>query len=380
MRRVLKKILLAVVAILLVAQLPFAYRRYKLRKLSAAIQQLSSQRAPSQSQTNYTEYKGVVHVHSFLGGHSQGSFQEIIEAAKANQLDFVIMTEHTERDFDTAAMTLKGNYRDVLFVNGNETSTENGDRLLKLPGSVSLVAYPEEFKNWETPGLNGVEVYNVFSNTRRASPIVAFFDVLWSHRAYPDLLFALYFERPNESLKLWDRALTRTRLTATGGNDSHANIGLSLRDSSGKTVAGIQLDPYATSFRLVRLHVLTSNGGALSEERLLDAIRAGHCFIGFDLFGDTSGFSFEAQTPAQTVMQGDEIPLQNETRLVVRTPIASRIVLFKDGSVILNASGVSTKEIPVTERGVYRVEVYLPQVEQIIGEKPWIISNPIYIR
>lgn len=375
-----KKISIAVVLSFLLFQIPFAYRRYKLRKLNAAIQQLNSQRAPVQPQNNYREYKGVVHVHSFLGGHSSGSFSEIIDAAKANQLDFVIMTEHTERDFDTAAMTLKGRYRDVLFVNGNETSAENDDRLLKLPHNVSLVAYPEEFKNWETPGLNGVEVYNVYSNTRRANPIVAFFDVLWSQRAYPDLLFALYFERPNENLKLWDQALTRTRLTATGGNDSHANIGVSLRDSAGKTLAGIQLDPYETSFRLVRLHVLTTDGEALSEERLLEAIKAGHCFIGFDLFGDTSGFTFQAATPGQTVIQGDEIPFQSDTRLQIRTPVASRILLLRDGSVILNESGVTTREIPVTERGVYRVEVYLPQVEKVVGEKPWIISNPIYVR
>jgi hypothetical protein len=376
---VLKKILIAVVALFLLAQIPFAYRRYKLRKLSAAIQQVNTELARN-PRDYLREYKGVTHVHSFLGGHSSGSFQEIIDAAKANQLDFVIMTEHTERDFDTAAMTLKGNYGNVLFVNGNETSAENGDRLLKLPQDVSLVAYPEEFKNWETPGLNGVEVYNVYSNTRRANPIVAFFDVLWSHRAYPDLLFALYFERPNESLKLWDQALTRSRLTATAGNDSHANIGLSLRDSAGKTVAGIQLDPYETSFRLVRLHVITHEAKVLWPEHLLEAIKAGHCFIGFDLFGDTSGFTFEAKTPDQTKIQGDEIPLHSDTRLVVHTPVASRIVLFKDGSVILNESGVTTKEIPVTERGVYRVEVYLPQVEQVIGEKPWIISNPIYVR
>ena len=66
--------------------------------------------------------------------------------------------------------------------------------------------------------------------------------------------------------------------------------------------------------------------------------------------------------------------------MVVHTPTASRILLFKDGSVILNESEVTTKEIPVTERGVYRVEVYLPQIERIVGEKPWIISNPIYVR
>jgi hypothetical protein len=322
----------------------------------------------------------VVHVHSFLGGHSSGSFSDIITAAQADQLNFVIMTEHTEKDFDTAAMTLQGVHGGVLFINGNETSAANGDRLLTLPNDVAIVAYPEEFKNWDTPGLDGVEVYNVFTNTRRANPVVAFFDVLWSHRVYPDLLFALYYERPNESLKKWDQALARARLTATPGNDSHANIGVSLRDSAGKTLAGIQLDPYETSFRLVRLHVLLPQNTALDATTLLQAIRSGHCFISFDLFGDTSGFTFEATTPTATHIQGDEIPLETDTRLRVRTPIPSRVLLFKDGNVILNEAGVTTKEIPVTERGVYRVEVYLPDLDRIIGEKPWIISNPIYVR
>jgi hypothetical protein len=375
---VFKKILIAVVLVLLTLQLPFACRRYKLRKLSAAVHEVNSQRR--QANTDYAEYKGVVHVHSFLGGHSSGSFAEIISAAQANQLNFVVMTEHTEKDFDTAAMTLQGMHGGVLFINGQETSLENGDRLLALPEQISLVAYPEEFKNWERPGLNGVEVYNVYSNTRKANPVVAFFDVLWSHRAYPDLLFGLYYERPTESLKKWDQALSRARLTAIGGNDAHSNIGLSLRDSSGKTLAGIQLDPYATSFRLVRLHVLLPHDNALDQTSVLKAIKDGHCFIGFDLFGDSSGFNFEAQSSNETAIQGDEVRVQNDLRLRVRTPVASRILLFKDGSVILNESGVTTKEIAVTERGVYRVEVYLPQIEKIIGEKPWIISNPIYVR
>jgi hypothetical protein len=376
---VFKKIVIAVLVLLLLSQVPFAYRRYELRQLSSVIQQINSQRTPFQTQNNFSEYKGVIHVHSFLGGHSSGSFSEIISAAQANQLNFVIMTEHTEKEFDTAAMTLKGVHGGVLFVNGNETSDANGDRLLVLPDNLSIVAYPDEFKNWEAPDLSGVEVYNVYSNARRANPIVAFFDVLWSHHAYPDLLFALYYERPSESLKKWDQALTGRRLTATGGNDAHANIGLSLQDSSGKTLAGIQLDPYATSFRLVRLHALTDASKSVDSEQLLDAIRAGHCFVGFDLFGDTSGFIFEAESPTEKKIQGDEIRLENGTHLRIQTPVASRIVLFKDGSVILNESGVATKEFPVTERGVYRVEVYLPQVERIVGEKPWIISNPIYV-
>jgi hypothetical protein len=380
-RSVCKKILVAVVVLILLIQVPFVYRRFKLRRLSAAIQQINSQRTNVQASGKYREYKGVIHVHSFLGGHSSGTFSDIIAAAKANELNFVIMTEHTEPDFDTAAMTLKGVHGDVLFINGNETAAPNGDRLLALPEGVSIVAYPEEFKNWETPGLAGVEVYNVYSNTRKANPFKAFFDVLWSHRAYPDLLFALYFERPNESLKKWDQALARAKLSATAGNDAHANIGVCLRDGTGKTLAGIQLDPYATSFRLVRLHVLTDATKTLDAAQLLSAIKSGHCFIGFDLFGDTSGFQFEAVSAGQSVVQaGDEIPFQNDLRLRIHTPVASRLVLLKDGSVILNESGISAKEFAVTERGVYRVEVYLPQIEAIIGEKPWIISNPIYVR
>src|ERR1043165_1745616 len=290
-----KLILLVVVLLLLLSQVPFAYRRYKLRRLSTAIQQLNSERhAPEPN--GFTEYKGVVHVHSFLGGHSTGTFGEIITAAQANQLQFVIMTEHTEKDFDTAAMTLQGVHGGVLFINGNEVSQENGDRLLVLPRDVSIVAYPLEFKNWDNnTRINGVEVYNVFTNARRINPVVAFFDVLWSQRSYPDLIFALYLQRPDENLKKWDQALTHARLTATGGNDANANIGGSLKDSAGKTLLGIQLDPYATSFRLVRMHVLIEQGKAFDETSLMDALRAGHCYIGFDFLGDPSGFVFEAE-------------------------------------------------------------------------------------
>src|SRR5207244_10116686 len=116
--------------VVVLSQLPFAYRRYRLSKLNQAIQQLAAQRATSSSASDYVDYQGVIHVHSSLGGHSAGNFAELISAAKANQLDFVIMTEHPQSDFDTAAMTLSGVHGGVLFVSGNEVSTAQGDRLL----------------------------------------------------------------------------------------------------------------------------------------------------------------------------------------------------------------------------------------------------------
>jgi hypothetical protein len=401
-----KKIGLILLAVIVLSQLPFAYRRYKLRKLATTIQQINSQRQTYQTADGgYAEYKGVIHVHSFLGGHSSGTFQDIIEAAAQRELDFVVMTEHPAKSFDTAAMTLKGVHATVLFVNGNEVVTADQDRLLLMPGdetaaraantltrdlldqgkrnrSLAFVAYPQEFKSWDATGFDGVEVYNVFTNARQINPLITFFDGLWAFRGYPDFLFATFYTRPTDALKKWDDAIAAQdrRLVAIAGNDAHANVGVSLNDSTGKTLLGIKLDPYERSFGLVRMHVLLENGKELNTDSLLSALHDGHCFIGFDLFGNTEGFRFAATNGAERRIQGDEINLGDGVRLQVNVPASSRIVLLKNGSKAQEWNGVSSKEFVITEKGVYRVEVYLPQLPKPAGDQPWIISNPIYVR
>jgi hypothetical protein len=401
-----KKIILILCVFAVLFQTPFAYRRYRLGKLASAIQSLNSQRrANSKSDDGYTEYTGVIHVHSFLGGHSTGTFDSIIGAANANQLNFVIMTEHPSNNFDTAAMTLKGVHAGVLFVNGNEVASANQDRLLVMPGdetaagagnvstanlltqaqskhALAFVAYPRDFKSWQANGFDGVEVYNVFTNAQAVNPVVTFFDGLWAFRSYPDLLFATFYTRPVDALKLWDDAMVshNLKLVAIAGNDAHANIGVTLDDSSGHTVLGIKLDPYERSFRLVRMHVLIEQGKSLSAETLLAALHNGHCFIAFDLFGDAKDFSFTATNGAERKIQGDEIPLGNGVHLAVNVPLNSRIVLIKNGTVVQEEKGAANKEFVVTEKGVYRIEVYLSQLPKPVSDQPWIISNPIYVR
>src|SRR4051812_12976679 len=132
-----RKIFFAILVLLIISQLPFIYRRYRLRRLQTAIQQLATQRKPVNSDSGYVDYKGVIHVHSFLGGHSTGTFTELIAAAKSNHLVFVIMTEHPQGNFNTASMTLNGMHDGILFINGNEVATASGDRLLLIPGSVN---------------------------------------------------------------------------------------------------------------------------------------------------------------------------------------------------------------------------------------------------
>src|SRR5713101_7224257 len=135
-----RKILIVMLGLVVLSQLPFAYRRYRLARLQKAIQQLESQRVAPQSETDFVDYQGVIHVHTALGGHSTGTFAELIAAAKANQLDFVIMTEHPQAEFDTSAMTLSGVHAGILFLNGNEVATASGDRLLLIPGNVNAAS------------------------------------------------------------------------------------------------------------------------------------------------------------------------------------------------------------------------------------------------
>src|SRR5215471_529876 len=292
-----RKLFFAILFIIVISQVPFAYRRYRLHLLRAVIQQLATQRTVPTGETQYIDSKGVIHVHSFLGGHSTGTFAEIVDAAKANQLDFVIMTEHPQASFDTSAMTLNGVHDGVVFVNGNEVGTASGDRLLLIPGAadaaisgrrtteeivteqkssggLSFVAYPSESQRWQTTNADGVEIYNLFTNARDIKPVVMFFDGLWSYRSYPDLLFANFFSRPDQNLQRWDSAMLKPprRLVAIAGNDAHANVGLSLNDASGKQLIGMKLDPYERSFRVVRTHVLLKKGEALTRESILAAL------------------------------------------------------------------------------------------------------------
>jgi hypothetical protein len=324
----------------------------------------------------------------------------LIAAAKSNDLDFVIMTEHPQAEFDTAAMTLSGVHAGVLFVNGNEVATAEGDRLLLIPApsnanerrttkdfidqqktnhGLAFAAYPTESNTWQTNAVDGVEIYNLFTNTKRINRLVTFFDGLWSYRSYPDLMFANFFARPTEDLKRWDDAMSASnrKLVAIGGNDAHSNVGFGLADSTGKQIVGVKLDPYERSFRTIRTHVLIQKDKPLTRESLLEAISLGHCYVSFDILGDATGFDFRV-LQSHGVM-GDETAYAASLELIAEAALPSRFVLLRNGAAVGQSSG-SAARFPLTAPGIYRVEVYLDSLPPPATGKPWIISNPIYVR
>lgn len=407
MKKILKRTLLVLLVLLLLAQIPFIYRRYKIGELTRKIDNAAKIATdhPIPPDPNFKEYKGVIHAHTNLGGHSTGSFEELIAAANANDLDFVIMTEHTTDTYDSAALTLNGVYGKTLFIGGNEVETTDSDRFLLIPGGgeavkarmqgttafldaahregkLALITYPERFNSWDS-NFDGIEVFNLHTAAKQMNWLTALGDLIWSYPSYPELTFAKNFTRPDANLAKFDEIAAQRPISLFAGTDAHSDLGVHLLGTDGnQKLLNIKLDPYETIFRIARIHVLIEKDKELNRENLLEAIRVGRYFIGFDALGDTSGFTFQARDLGIAhwkYQMGENVGSAVE---LIATPTrpGSRFVAYKDGALIFESPVVDTFKFNSQGSGTYRIEVYRDDLGPPFDKMPWIISNPIYVR
>lgn len=396
-----KKILLILLAIFLLAQIPFVYNRYQFGRLHDRIKELQANRIENQN-PNFRDYKGIIHVHTAIGGHSTGSFDELVDGAAKNKLDFVVMTEHTTDLYDTSALTLKGRIGETLFVAGQEVETST-DRFLLMDGSpeagkmnrvaasdflntihrenkLAFITYPEKHRDWNS-NFDGVEVFSLHTNAKKMPPVFVLFDALWSYYSYPELVLAKYFYRPNENLQKFDEVTQNRKSTLIAGTDAHSNIGFHLLgDDAGNKIINLKIDRYETIFRTMQNHVLLESNQPLTQENLLLALKNGRTFIGLDILSDTSGFFFSAENASESKTMGDEIVWKENTNLKIAAPQIARIVVFKNGERFYEQKDTAQVVVPISEKGTYRAEVYLDSLGASFEKMPWIISNPIYVR
>lgn len=396
--RYLKKFLLIALAVLIAIQVPFIYRRYQLGKVAEKIAASNASRIV-RTDDEFDEYVGIIHAHTFLGGHSNAKFDELIKGANDAGVDFVMMTEHWSDDYDTSALTLNGKYGRTLFIGGNEIDTVDGDRFLMIPGSaeaaslrrlstdavlaklhaehrLGLITYPERYKSWNA-SFDGIEVFSLHTSAKAINKFSGPFDILWSGRAYPQLTFAQYFRRPDANLARFDEASHKRRLTLFTGTDAHSNIGFHLfGDDAGHKFLDFKLDPYAFSFSMARVHILLPKGTPLTRDSAVDAVKSGRSYIGIDAIGDTSGFRFSANES----IYGDETAAANVQQLEVFVPVTSRVVLLINGARVDERPATGKIAFASSGPGVYRVEVYRDDLGEPFSQMPWIVSNPIYLR
>jgi hypothetical protein len=340
----------------------------------------------------YRDFPGVVHVHSLLSHDSKGTMDEIVEGAKQAGLAFVVMTDHHSPKVYRKGF--EGRFDGILVIRGSEiikgcygrtgetcnsllvlgvkeyidhkplTMAQIIDRV-KQQGGLAFAAHPKGFKDWDSPGLDGMEIYDILDDAvdHRWRFPKYFLDIWYSFRSYPEQVFLSIVDRPDENLKKWDEFSRQKRWVGLAGNDAHQNI----------RVLGRQIDPYGLSFRLVRTHILAAE---LSEPEVLRALAAGHAYVAFDLLSDATGFGFWAEDGAFQGIQGDEVGIAPGLRLMIESPVEGLIELIRNGTVIRTAATPSLT-VPVEEAGSYRVQISL----KIGGRwQPWIFSNPIYVR
>ncbi|MBI3606506.1 MAG: PHP domain-containing protein [Nitrospirae bacterium] len=329
-------------------------------------------------------YRGVIHVHSNLSHDSRGDPAEILSAAKAIGLDFVMMTDHNNPKIFQRG--LEGLHDGVLIVRGAEIGSE-GDYLLALgiesfidpagktfreitaaiaaQGGVAIGAHPNRFHHWSDPGLAGVEVWDLYDEaiSDRWRYATLALDVLFSYGAYPAEILLSIVRHPARALAAFDDETRRRPLVAIGTPDAHRNVRIFRR-----------LDPYPLTLHLVTTYLLAEDK---TRPALLDALRRGRAYLAFDLLASAPTFDFRlVDGQGKSWMMGDRVPAGAGRTLRVFAPHAGRITVIRDGRVI-SQTDAPTLEQPVDGPGVYRAEVAL----SVQGQwRPWIYSNPIYVQ
>jgi hypothetical protein len=317
------------------------------------------------------DYRGIIHCHSKYSHDSQGTYEEILAAAKAAKVDFICMTDHPPSGDKGLPLRegWRGLHDGVLFIQGAEYSDQILGLGLKEPisgkdrretikaiheqGGVAIACHPEEIADWDAyTEADGMEIYNVHATLKRKSKDKMFFvQVAKALKEDPEHCFQLLQELDRAILKKWDEINRKRPFAGIAGNDAHQNV----------KPFGLQVDPYPRAFKFVTTHVMAEE---LSESAILDGLRASRTFVVFEIGGVLpSGTGY--------------LTLDDAGRGTVDLPDAFT-VLFRDGEWIsdgrLRMANQKEPWIP-KQPGVYRFEARL----DIADGLPWVVTNPIRV-
>lgn len=424
------------ISVLLVLVLAFLsrqaiYNRFvRFPKEAAAWNYIRAARQPVTLDDGWGEYRGNCHSHSHLSHDSEVPFETILEALKIADHDFIFMSDHADENIADYSVQWKGLHDGKLFVRGFEMDygfmpwhLPDGTQLKKDEkpevlakqiadlGGLLFFAHSEEDRLWDLPELNGMEIYNLHTDTKDEDGnfyLTMLADIVLSVGKYPDQVIRLLYDPQMEILARWDELNKTRKIVGIQGTDAHQNNGvraiytaedtLRIEDTSpelltelnlnfatrgllrlvfgdfaaGDQVFGFELGPYERMVRYSATHILANE---LTEEALCASLKQGRVFVAFDMIADARGFVFFAEDGPLKAVMGEAMPLTETVRLRAASPHLGRIKVLRDGAVVHQVEGTELDFKP-TERGNYRVEVEL----NIVGNwVPWIYSNPLRI-
>lgn len=346
------------------------------------------------------EYVGAIHMHSSFSDGAK-KISDIALSAASVGLDFIVITDH---DFMTDSLHLdaEGYYNGLLVLLGLEIGVRHHHYLAcdirEMVSSKSLspqqvidrvndingfgfLAHPFEkgmpfsdnsiaytWNDLEVTGFTGIEIWNFSSRWKERIKTV-----------FHGLFFLLFKSRSlkgpsKRTILFWDNACKQRRVVAVGGPDAH---GAMFRWGF------IRLRPLSYDFLLntITTHILTdrrlSKDFIEARAQVYDAIKEGRMFIAHERLESARGFRFcFVYNDGTSVSMGEEA-LFKPGYFSVEAPRNCEIRLIKDGRLKEKRHGRDSLFF-VEEKGVYRVEVFLRL--SFFGLRPWIFTNPIYLR
>jgi hypothetical protein len=329
----------------------------------------------------YTDVAGVIHIHTIYSDGG-GNFEDVARAGNQLGLDYLVVTDHNT--LKPLREGKQGWYGMTLVLVGTEISTRSGHYLalniheeidrdqptqqiideVNRQGGLGFIAHPYFMKrrwtDWTVRGFTGIEGYNVAHDSLDENKARI---ALWSIAVPADPLFLSMLDRPYDPISKWEEMIRRHgKVVGIGSADAHE-----------VRVLGLRIAPYELMFKLIRTHVLLPAGTSLSKETFYPALAAGHAYFSVDLIADAKDFVFMADDGAAVLgIMGDEVALVPDLRLTAILPAPAQLELFRNGRPIARTTG-QRWHVPVTEPGAYRLEASR-------FAKPWIFSNPIYVK
>lgn len=412
----------------------------RLKAVHEDVQKLRAQRSAIAPLPGLQDFRCILHAHAEDSSHTGGTLPEMLADAKKAGINAILLTDHFRPPRDFINGRWRGNKEGVLFIPGSEIrgcllypEASVLDKMeLPFPELLKAVtagdgmmflSHVEERTDHPMDGLSGLEIYNRHWDAKRdmASLIALAMkltdpkqlaELAEAVRLYPDELLAFQCDYPQVYVDKWDEGTKKFRLTGIAANDCHHNQVFVVKMVDEETVllgtivdkddgmrkitaasrpgikemtkgrqpgdilARVDLDPYHRSFWNTSTHVLASK---LDEPTLRTALKAGHAYVAFDWMCEATGFRFEALNGEGRSLgiMGDEVRHADGLKLSAQFPVACRTRLLRNGVVVAESSGKTQAEFPVKEPGVYRLEAWLTVDDE---PRPWIFSNPIYIR
>lgn len=410
----------------------------RLVAVHADVEKLKPQRIAIPPREGLNDYRCILHAHAEDSDHTGGTLKEMLADAKKADVHAILLTDHYRPPTDFIDGRWRGLKDGVLFIPGAEVHgflaypTKSIIKRMELKGAefVSTVnvddgliflSHVEERKDHPVDGLTGLEIYNRHYDAKRDKGSILTLAMMLTDpkpladlekalKLYPDEILAFQCDYPDVYLKKWDEGTKRKRLTGVAANDCHHNqvfivkmvdaetvlIGTNVDADDkmrkitaevrpgikemtkgrkpGDVLVRLDFDPYYRSFRNSSTHVIAAK---LDEATIRAALQAGHAYVSHDWMCDPTGFRFDATDGKQLASMGDEVKLSDGLKLTAKLPLPAYVRLLRHGVEVAKTEGKADFEFAVKESGAYRLEAWL----KLDGEwRPWIFSNPVYVK